>query len=344
MGRYEGVVVFVPLTAPQDLIRARVTLKKPRYWEAELVELLRPSPFRREAPCPVFARCGGCAWQHVSYEQQCVQKQQILAGSLRGLAKRGEFATLPFLAAREEFHYRNRIQVQSRGGKIGFFAKRSHDIVETDQCWISDPLIDAKMKTLKPSEAGRIELALSENGKVLTFAGERDPEAALFSQVNQAQNEVLIARVLDLARAEPKWVMDLYAGSGNLTFPLAAKFGNVEAVELSRASVERARAKSPPSVHWHAGDVAKVLAKMKVPVGEGLVVLDPPRGGCEAAVLHELERLAPRQIIYVSCNPSTFARDAERLGYRLESVQGLDMFPQTEHVELIASLVRCAAT
>lgn len=345
VGRYEGVVVFVPLTAPEERVLAKVTLKKPRFWQAELVEVLQPSPFRRQAPCPVFSRCGGCSWQHIQYEQQIEQKKKILAMSLRSLSKISTFATLPFLGAVNEFHYRNRIQVQVRDGKIGFFSRRSHALVETDQCWISDPLIDEKLKTLAAGSATKIELAVGTDGKILTYSGARDAEASLFSQVNVAQNDVLKSRVLALINtASPQWIMDLYAGSGNLTFPLAGRFPliHLDAVELSRDSVARARRNTEhPALNWHAADVGNILSTWKPRAGEGLVVLDPPRTGCDATVIEQIQRHRPKQVIYVSCNPATFARDAERLVksgiYRLQSVQGLDMFPQTEHLELISS-------
>lgn len=351
VGRHQGIVVFVPGTAPQDWARVRITLKKKRFWEGEVVEILRHSPLRRKPPCPVAMKCGGCSWQHVKYATQVEQKEQILAISLRGLSKLGEFKILPLLGAKEEFHYRNRIQVQYENGKFGFFEKRTNNIVETDECWIAEPALNVRLKLLAPEMLGkarRIELAQTEDGEVQAIVGDRDPESALFSQVNSAQNEVLKERVLALVKDKPEWIMDLYAGSGNLTFPLAEKFPEVpiEAVEMSRGNVERARRKEIGNVHWHANDVAKALTKWKPLQDTGLIVLDPPRPGCDPKVIDQLLRHRPKQIIYVSCDPTTFARDAEILlksgAYKLESVQGLDMFPQTEHVELIASL--CAAT
>lgn len=340
VGRYDGVVVFVPGTAPGDRVRVRVTERKPRFLEAELLEILEPSPHRRTPPCPVANRCGGCSWQHVNYDEQVRQKEKILRDSLRRVQP-AEW--LAFLKAPEEFHYRNRIQLQIQNGKRGFFSKRSRDLVEVEKCWIAEPGLNEKIRSLTAQETGdarKVEIALTEAGDVTATAGERDPHAALFSQVNRAQNKVLQERVLELSRPGAEWVMDLYAGSGNLTLPLAARFpdAHVTGVELSRVSVERARAKDS-RIEWHAGDVAAVLKRFKPPAGAGLIVVDPPRTGCESEVIQQLMRLRPRQIVYVSCNPSTFARDAERLSshYQLEKVQGLDMFPQTEHVELIAS-------
>ncbi|MBX3020596.1 MAG: class I SAM-dependent RNA methyltransferase [Bdellovibrionales bacterium] len=341
VGRTDGVVIFVPGTAPGDRVRVRLTVRKPRFAEADLLEILEPSSVRRTPPCPVAGRCGGCSWQHVSYSAQVEQKKKILNDSLRRLQG---FEVLPFLAAPAEFHYRNRIQLQIQNGRYGFFGKRSHELVAIEECWIAEPALNEKMRGLSLSDLShnrRLEIALGEDNKLHLTTGDRDPEAALFSQVNRAQNLVLQQRILQLVQIRPDWLMDLYAGAGNLTLPLVTHFPSVPllAAELSRASVERGKAKAP-AILWRVGDVAKVLRGERPRSGSGLIVLDPPRPGCEIEVIEQLKRHRPQQIIYVSCNPSTFARDAERLlpDYRLEKVQGLDMFPQTEHVELIASL------
>jgi 23S rRNA (uracil1939-C5)-methyltransferase len=333
VGRFEGVVVFVPQTAPGDVVRVQVTSKRARFWEGEVIEILQPGSSRRKPPCPVADRCGGCSWQHVQYPMQIAQKQKILNDSLRALKKVGEWETLPFLAAADEFHYRNRVQIQIRDGKKGFFAKRSQDLVEVKECWIADSEINRQLKDLKP-EPGvqRLELRLSEGD---------------FSQVNGAQNAVLKERVLALSSIHPEWIMDLYSGSGNITRPLSEKFKSIPllAIELSPKAVELGR-RQLGAANWHCGDVGKILAKMEPLKGSGLVVLDPPRTGCTSDVIQQIQRHRPKQIVYVSCNPTTFARDCLPLvqsgSYKLETVQGLDMFPQTEHVELIASL--CSAT
>ncbi len=347
MGRFEGIVVFVSGTAPQERVRARVTAQKLRFWEAELVEILQASPYRRQAPCPVFGRCGGCSWQHIEYSQQIEQKKKILVDALRSLKKLGEFEWREFLAAPSEFAYRNRIQVHIQNGRYGFYSSGTRDLVPVTHCLIAEAKINERLQDLRCGEESRIEIARLESGEVELMRGARDPEAAIFSQVNSAQNEILKKSLLEQIIGSPEWLMDLYAGSGNLTRPLVERFATskVIAVEMSRNAVARGR-KSLPKVEWISGDVEIELAKISRPSGKGCVVLDPPRTGVGAGTVENLIHLAPQQILYVSCNPTTFARDAERLvrsgRYKVHAVQGIDMFPQTEHVELIASL--CAAT
>ena len=334
-------MVFVSATAPGDVAKVKITAKKSKFYEGELIQLIEPSPHRRTPPCPVAGRCGGCAWQHLNYSEQVIQKENILRSSFKKLKN---FEWRSFLTAPDEFHYRNRIQLQVRDGQKGFFALRTRELVPIHQCYIAEPALNEKMNRLSPQElqASKIELALSEAGDVLVMPGARDPEAALFAQVNRAQNEVLKKETLAAIGVRPEWLMDLYAGSGNLTAPLHHQYPDVPllAVELSKSAVQRGKILLP-KVEWQSGDVARVLKSRTRSRGIGVVVLDPPRTGCSEEVVVELLRLKPQQIIYISCNPMTFARDAERLVaegvYRLDHVRGLDMFPQTEHVEVISS-------
>jgi len=340
------MVIFVPGTAPGDLVEVQITEQKPRFAQAKLIKILEPSSSRRTPPCPVAGRCGGCPWQHVTYATQVAQKEKILRDSLRKLEKLRAFEWRPFIPAENEFNYRNRIQLHIRDGRAGFFAQGTRELVAIEKCWIAEDALNQRFAELTPEErkATRVEIALRPDGEVAVMLEKRDAEEALFSQVNTAQNERLIGAMLELVDGKPDWIFDLYAGAGNLTAPLARRFpdARIEAVELSRASVERAPRIS--NAVFHTGDVAKILATLEAKKNRGLIVIDPPRAGADVAVIEQVRRHSPHQVIYISCNPSTFARDAERLcgGFHLRSVQGLDMFPQTEHVELIASL--CAAT
>ncbi len=341
-------MVFVPGTAPGDVVNVRITNRKPRFLEGEVVEIIEAGPSRRQPPCAVADSCGGCCWQHVDYPEQIRQKEKILRDSLRKVEKLQPFTWGEFIPAPEEFHYRNRVQLHVRGGKFGFFSKGTHDLVPITRCWIAEDKINYRIAKLTAAEltSPRLEIAVRTDGEMVLMSDQRDPEEALFSQVNTAQNENLIRLLESSIKIQPDWILDLYCGSGNLTKPLAKKFPgtSILAADLSRTAIELAPKLA--NVNFQAGDVAKILREFQVKPGAGLIVLDPPRTGCEPDVIHELVRLNPKQIVYISCNPTTFARDAERLlangQFRVESVQGLDMFPQTEHVELISSL--CAAT
>lgn len=163
-----------------------------------------------------------------------------------------------------------------------------------------------------------------------------------FFQVNRAQAERLYAAAIemaDLTGAETVW--DLYCGAGSITLPLARHAGQVAGVEIVADAVADARANAEASgvenVTFHTGaaeDIAPAL--LRAHGAPDVIVLDPPRKGCDASVLHTIAQAAPKRVVYISCNPATLARDVKCLrerGYAMERAQPVDMFAWTGHIE-----------
>jgi 23S rRNA (uracil1939-C5)-methyltransferase len=130
---------------------------------------------------------------------------------------------------------------------------------------------------------------------------------------------------------------DLYAGIGETTAQLVSRGALVESVELDRRAVAEAEAGGPPARRL-AGRVEHVLTQLRPPDG---VITNPPRTGMDERVTTELERLRPNRIVYISCDPATLARDLQRLpSFQLTTLRAFDLFPQTTHVETVATLER----
>jgi 23S rRNA (uracil1939-C5)-methyltransferase len=167
--------------------------------------------------------------------------------------------------------------------------------------------------------------------------------ATSFFQVNTAAAEKLMRVVTEyLAPVGGETLLDAYCGVGTFALSLADKVGHVIGVEENAGAVADARlnAAGLANVEFIEGSVEEVLPQLDRPID--LAVLDPPRQGCKPEALTALIKLAPRRIIYVSCDPATLARDARLLaegGYQLLEVQPVDMFPQTYHIESVALLV-----
>lgn len=166
----------------------------------------------------------------------------------------------------------------------------------------------------------------------------RSAAGASFAQVNAEVATLLRAHVLDrVAVHAPGTVVDAYAGSGATAIPLAQRGARVTAIELDREAAAVCRAALPPGSQSLAGRVEELLPRA---LPADLVLLNPPRTGVEPAVTTALDAARPRAIIYTSCSPATLARDVARLpGYRIASLVGFDMFPQTAHVETVCELV-----
>lgn len=352
VGRTGGWVAFVAATAPGDRVIARVTEVKKNFIVGTPIQFLDKGEARRIPPCPVANSCGGCPWQHIAYDEQVRQKAHILERSLRDLASFGEFKHLPFLPAPHEFRYRNRIQLHKRGAEVGYFAKGTRQLVNIEDCLIAELALNAQISSLRDAKPApevngeafeRCEIARLQSGEISLRRGPHQPEAAVFAQVNELQNHRLLSELKGLIlEEEVDEIWDLFCGTGNIAVPLAKlkPKARVTGVELSQRAIEVAQTTYPESIKWIARSVDDFLAETTRPQSL-IVVLDPPRPGCDDSTMRRLAKLAPKQILYVSCNPMTFARDAKKLlesgQFRLISVQGLDMFPQTEHIELIAN-------
>lgn len=356
LARLDGQVVFVPFAAPQDRLRVRVTETGRGFARAEVVEVLAPGPARRAPRCRHFGVCGGCSLQHVAYEAQLAAKAEFVRESLRRLGGIEWTAEIPVRAA-AEYGWRARAEVQARRGHAGFFRAGTHEIVDVAECPVLVPELEARVRALAADPPRRaVTLAASDDGtvaqddrgtvrrRVAGFEFASAPDA--FFQGNRLLVEDLVAEATGGASGE--LAVDLYAGVGLFSLPLARSFARVVAVESHRRSAAQgaanASANGVANVSFETADVAERLAA-GFGAAPDLVLLDPPRTGAGPGVAGAIAALAPREVRYVSCDPATLARDLRAFagaGLRLASVVALDLFPQTHHVETVATLARQA--
>ena len=169
-------------------------------------------------------------------------------------------------------------------------------------------------------------------------------DTASFFQINTGQAEKLFTYVSSQVRTARN-ILELYSGTGSLTCYLAENAKGVTSIEEWRGAVKMAarnlEANGFGNVETLCGRSEEVIGDLPDSGKYDAVVMDPPRDGCARGVLDAVNRYGVRRVVYVSCNPATLARDCRVLagyGYKLESVRGFDMFPQTAHVESVALL------
>ncbi len=380
----DGRVLFIEGGVPGDFVRVQLTEVAARMSEGKIIEVLKSSPERIKAPCPHADLCGGCPWQNVSYAEQIKQKQGILRDTLvrsRAISEVEAARLKPMIVSDQVFEYRSRITLQLKqdGGsyRLGYNKRGTHDFVAIENCLIADP-------RLMPFAKDFVESSLKKNAKLRErFQVALDDHETLsiggaFTQVNRPQNLKLqtlvkerVRQYIESRREILHWhLLDLYCGNGNLTFPTieAVRQSHPEVVieatgvEQSAESIQNAQ-KNPRAqlCRFYAEDVEHWLTRQKsgaegqltkkgLPLDE-IIVLDPPRGGCDKGVMAKLARRKPGLVIYVSCDPATLARDVSRLRetlekqraeYELLDIQGLDMFPQTDHIEAVIAFRRKA--
>ena len=415
-GRLDGKACFVPFTAPGDLVDVRIDKCKSSYSEGVIEELVSPSDHRVLPLCPAFGVCGGCNWQHISYDEQCRQKENIFADTLWRIARVESGKIQPILSAVSPFEYRQRIQlkVNHTDGRlsIGFNRRSSHYVVDiNDRCVIAAKSINTAIPAIREiicsfkeqdkipqvdvssSTDGSVSalfhyignypesleehLALAEtsfttlhsvsmqSGRKSTYRHVWGPELLKymvpssgmkslelcyspesFSQVNFSQNRIMVQTLLDYCSSiSPGSILDLFCGNGNFSLPLASMVNSVTGFESMEKSISlachNAVVNGVQNARYICMDSAVGVEQLtKNGHSFDLVIMDPPRTGADE-VSKIIKKVASSYLIYISCDPPTLARDISTLrktGFEVITVQPVDMFPQTYHLESIVFL------
>lgn len=279
--------------------------------------------------CEYFGTCGGCDLQNLSYSEQLKLKSEVVR---RLFANFGDIEISGIVASPKEYFYRNRVTLHHDGKKFGFYRGRTHDIVPIKKCVIASEVVNQKITELSGSV-----LKGSQPVEV------REDDASVFLQVNSSQNKNLVETVLSFCHGKKSQrILELYCGAGNLTFSLAEICHKITAVDLDAKAIALAEHKRQEiknkKINFVKGDVVDFVFNMSQDLQTvDTIVCDPPRAGLKSAA-NSIAHLGAERVIYVSCNPESFLRDARILqnkNYLLKKLVPLDMFPQTNHVELV---------
>lgn len=372
VGRVDGWVVFVPFALPGERVRARVFRNESNCSRADLAEVLEPSTDRVTPRCPVFGICGGCQYQNLRYEQQLEWKRRQVADLMR---LRAGIETQVFrpIASDQLYGYRSKITPHfhkpraQKMGSIGFLRAGSrNELCDITQCPIAmDPINEALPLLRRQVQAsaaqykrGATLLMRVSEGAVLT-----NPHAVCTEHVGGLalnflagdffqNNPYILPAFTDYVARQASgkgacFLVDAYCGSGLFALTLAKFFESVTGVEVSESSADWARANAAANGISHARFLAasaeSIFEQISYPAQRTVVVIDPPRKGCDKLFLDQLFAYGPQRVVYVSCNPATQVRDLvffREARYRIAEVQPFDLFPQTKHLECVTTLDR----
>ena len=350
----DGQIVFVVGAWVSERVHVRRTRQGAKTG-TELLEVIEASEDRVEPACAHHRRdqCGGCPWMFVSYEAQLSAKADKLRASLESF-NATQIAPVVHPSPRQ-WGYRNRAQLKTNGKALGYLAASSHDIVDVSVCPILTMPNQVELRELReelPNNKWRpksrqkwVTLDIDDQ-RSSTLVNQRQP----FRQANDDQNAAMSRWLADTLNslALPAGGLELFCGSGNLTSVLAGCFTDhqITAVEGDDWALEQLLSLGLPNVEtqrrnlFSATDIAAMSATL--PAAQG-IVLDPPRDGLkERDALTPLFAQSP-WVVYISCNLATWQRDAHFLqeqGLCLTQVEGLDMFPQTPHLEVLSVFER----
>jgi len=363
LARVDGFPIFIPGLYPGDVARVRLVEGRKGFARAELVELIAAGRERRAEPCPIARDCGGCDWTELRLDRQLAAKRRILLESLRRIGKFEEGSLPPVRIHPSPLNYRLRSRLHIDGRGIGFYAPGSHRVVPlAPECEVVGPEVVASLGALSAAAAEVGEengsIQIWELGSTLHVTSPGNPvdlelqvgtfrywlSTDSFFQVNRHLLGTLIG-LLEAAAASMgtrRTAVDLYAGVGFFTLPLARLFERVTGVEGAAESHRLARrnAAEKANIEMIGASVEKYVRRMTT---VDLIFVDPPRAGMQRSVVDAIARHAGERVCYLSCDPVTFARDASRLtarGWRLRSLDLVDLFPNTHHIETFSSFER----
>src|SRR5438132_4947390 len=350
VAREQGKAVFVPYTIESELVSAEIVREKKQYTESDFVKYKQASPDRVEPQCPYFGRCGGCAYQHMSYEHQLAIKWRQVRDALERIGKLKDVPMRPIIPSPEQYGYRNRITVHAQDGVIGFFRRDSHTLLDIERCPISRDEVNRALAELRASRNRGIR---DGHYTLRASAGAR-----VFSQTNDAVANALRDLIVDLVPPNQQLLIDAYCGSGVFAKALLDNFERVIGIDWDRFAIAAATEDATDKETYIAGDGERELQQVgRAPpnrpvnandvqagrlrsIAPTTLIVDPPATGLSAEVRKAILDLSPTTLIYISCNPPTLARDLRELREKfiIESVTPLDMFPQTAEIEVLGHL------
>ena len=365
-----GINVFGGICGERVEARiVRYRRRRRRHVSAIVTEVLEASPHRIAPPCPYFGACTGCQWQHIEYGHQLTLKQERVRQSFAEYAELRGVPVSPTLPSPQTFGYRNHARFTVReSGRLGFINRLTRRFAKVEECALMHPWINEALRALqgKAGETTQLSVRYGVNtGDWLIQPTMHNPDIPLptgqthywermlhrrlriaspsFAQVNTPQAEKLAALVgerLQLSGSE--LLVDAYAGVGTFAALLANSARRVIAIEESASAVKDAAVNTVgiDNLEFVGGRTEDVLDGLQD--APDAVILDPPRVGCHPATLDALIRRKPRRAVYVSCDPTTLAHDLAALvagGFTITSVEPMDMFPQTHHIECVVTLI-----
>lgn len=343
-----GKAVFVEGAIAGEVVKALVTQEKKDYIEAQVIEVLEPSSDRRAPFCRHFGLCGGCDWQYIVYERQVKEKLLIFKEVMK---RQASLDLDPFLYNSPlEKKYRSRVQWHSNGKEWQFVPKKAYHGSRMEECPIlEDSLEDFLKKQEVPiSHKERFSLTTSHAAVLKDWQEPFEGSCSIkgkeiffnvkgFFQNNRSLLEDWISFIKEGVEGNSLW--DLYGGVGILSSFLEENFKEATLVEISPFSLSLAK-KNTNKTRIIQEDVYLFLKKQKRIAD--FVIVNPPRIGLDSRVVQEIIKRPPKDLVYISCNPTTLARDLKSLSREFNVFRSalFDFYPQTYHMESVLHLKR----
>ena len=367
VAHHQNQVIFVRHAITGERVKAKITHANNKILLADTVEVILPSKHRVKPKCKYLSdtaerKCGGCDYQHIDIEYQRQLKKQVVEDQFYRLAKfdlknfKGIDST-PFdlvqVDPKDGWNWRTRMNFAvTVAGKMGMFPHHSNKPIEISECQIADERLKIS-EFAKRNWSGKskvsLELVADSEVSVKLSHGE---DVGIFWQSHINAQEVLTDYIRDKVKISAgAKILDLYSGVGvfaQFVLSIQPALSALSLVDTSPESIKFAKQNisnligknSAIKFEAHAVEVLKYLRNQ---VNENrswdLAIVDPPRSGLNQQIIELLAKLKLAELVYISCDPASLARDFSNLvksGYRLNHIKSFDLFPMTQHIETVA--------
>ena len=364
VARHDNQIIFVRHAISGETAKVKVTAINSRFAFGDAVEILKPSKDRISPPCKYShpEGCGGCDFQHINYNVQSDLKKEVLKDQFKRITKIDILPEIITANPSNGLHWRSRLNLAiSENKKVGLRAHKSNNVIEIDEClialkeinksdifsanWDSKENLNISCSSTNQINISQVNKSIIGPDKLTENVDKNEytisPKSFWQSHIN-APSLLLQQVIKDADIQHDQIVCDLYGGVGLFTLPISkliGKNGQIHLIEMNDTCIEDANImfEHIDNIYIHHGTVEQKLGSVKK---IDTIILDPPRNGVSKQVINQMIEKKPNKIIYVSCNPSTLARDSKILldnKYSLSNIVGLDLFPMTHHLESVAS-------
>ena len=368
--------IFIDNALVGEIVEIEITKDRKKYSDGKVINYVKVSPLRVKSRCPYYDKCGGCNLLHLSYVEQLKYKENKVKEIIK---KFSGLECVNSIIPSVQYNYRNKVTLHVKQ-KLGYYEKKSYDIVAVDECLIVDDRINSLIKKLNNVDLNtinKIMIRVTKNEIMLVIEGGR-LDISSFEEVNTiiVDNQILKGRgyiiekindlkfmispnsffqvnrvgMIKIYNQVLKYVdnntnvLDLYCGTGTIGIYLSSKAKNVLGIEINESAVKDAlmnkEINNLNNIDFKLGDAGTVLDNINFKTD--IIVVDPPRSGLDNLTIRNILKINPIKLIYVSCDPVTLARDLNLFKdrYNVFEITPFDMFSNTYHVECVALLQR----
>lgn len=352
--RINDKICFVDNALPTEIVEIKNLEEKKKYFQAETEKIIKPSINRITPICPFAKECGGCQLLHMDFASENKWKEQKIKEIMKKFANISE-NKIQNIIAESPYNYRNKITLHQQKNKVGLYKNKTNEIVEITECALIDKKLNSLINNIKTKDETIIlrignktdEIAISTDKKkiITSYIGDKKYRVSLqsFFQINSKITEKIYEAIKEtLKTKEAQNVLDLYCGTGTIGIYVSDVVKKVLGIESYKEAIEDAKENKKMN---QVNNITFKLGKVENLTQEitkiyDTVIIDPPRSGLDKKVVDKLLEIIPKNILYVSCDPITLARDLNLLQkkYEIEYIRPYNMFPRTYHVECVCVL------